>query len=188
MGLLVGALIGLSTMPVVGGAITALTALIGAFLGLSAPTIKWLPFALQSWRIIGFGVICVAAIIGGIYVRTHDLLRPPINEQVQILETAGFDPVVVRELVAYRNFGIVPDGKTAQMNEVSRGGVGGLFSTESIVCKQLVRTRGKKVTERLAVLKGAGNEYVVVAERIERNNPSNQVQLLNSAQVILCGI
>src|SRR5271163_3895364 len=91
MGLLVGALIGLSTVPVVVGVMSALTALVGAFLGLAAPASSRMPFSLQAWRIVGFGTISVLAIIGGIYLRTSQILEPPVKKQLNELTDAGFD-------------------------------------------------------------------------------------------------
>ncbi|WP_143290894.1 hypothetical protein [Burkholderia pseudomallei] len=187
MGLLVGALIGLSTVPVVGGLVTALTALVGAFLGLAAPTSTRMAFSLRAWRIIGFGFVCVVAIVAGIYLRTSQVLQPSIKDQVKALTDAEFDPLVARELIAYRDFGIVPGGKTVQMNEEQREGIAALFATTTSVCNQLVRAHNSSLSERLQALTAGGDYFAKMANRISHADLTSQNQLLDSTQTILCG-
>jgi hypothetical protein len=184
MGLLVGALIGLSTVPVVAGVISALTALVGGFLGLAAPTSARIPFSLQCWRIVGFGLISVLAIIAGIYLRTSQALQPPIKDQVKALTEAGFDTPTAQELIAYRDFGIVPSGKTVQTNVP---GIGGLFATMASVCNQLSRAHNNSSADRLQALAAGGDEFANMARRISRVDAASQKQLLDSAEIILCG-
>jgi hypothetical protein len=188
MGLLVGSLIGLSTVPVVGAVITSITALVGAFLGLAASAIKQLPFVIQSWRIVGFGVLCVTGILAGIYLRTNDVLHRPLKPQIDELVGAGFDRAAVLELVAYRHFGIMPSGKTVQLNEVSRRSIAALFSYDSSVCTQLLRARSDSIQERLLALESGGDFFALMAERIRRRNVSEQDSLLRSVNIILCEI
>ncbi|MBO2962253.1 hypothetical protein J4761_19695 [Burkholderia pseudomallei] len=187
MGLLVGALIGLSTVPVVGGLVSALTALVGAFLGLAAPTSTRMAFSLRAWRIVGFGLVSVLAIVAGIYLRTNQILQPSIKDQVNALIDAKFDPMVAQELIAYRDFGIVPGGKTVQMNEVQRGGIGALFDTQASVCNQLVRAHNSSTADRLRALSAGGDYFAKMADRISHADLASQNQLLDSAQTILCG-
>lgn len=182
MGLLVGTLIGLSTTSVVGSVLSSLTALIGAFLGLATTS-----FNANSWRIAGFGVVCAAAVVGGVYMRAHGALQPALKAQMDELQQAGFDVASSREIIAYHQFGIVPSGKVVQVNEVTKGAQGVLFANATVVCTPLKRAVGEDVKERLAALASGGEVYKQLAEQIGKAAPERQSQLVDSMKSILCG-
>lgn len=191
MGMLIGSLIGLSTVPVVGGVVSALTALIGAFLGLAGPNASKLPLTFQPARVIGFGLCCVIAIVAGIIIRTHHLLAPAAKDQVASLVAAGFDQPAAIELVAYQNFGIVPAGKTIQENRVTQAGTSGLFAFESesvsAVCKELSRSHDQAPSERLKAFPVGGAKFRAIGDRISHVPIGNQATMLDAVSLIFCG-
>jgi len=102
-GLLVGALVGLSSSSVVQTLVTALIAVATAIVGV-VPTdgakVRISPTA-HTWMAL-FGVCAFAGMVSGLYIRTHDMLSPTPSDLVERWEAAGFTAPAARALVAAR--------------------------------------------------------------------------------------
>lgn len=109
IGLLVGALIGLSTSEVVGSAVAALTALLAAFFGLAPGS----PAPGRVARVGAFALGALAGVGGGLYLRTHDSLSRSLNDRIAEWEAAGVDSTTSRRLVIFERTGLVGPGWTA---------------------------------------------------------------------------
>lgn len=112
VGLLVGFLVGLSSAPVVGLLVGAITALLASFLGLQSSTgaagdapdsdqfrDKLILIGLRGGM---FSFACLAGVFAGLYMRTHNVLSPPVpslKEQYLQLTEIGFSRQQARELV-----------------------------------------------------------------------------------------
>jgi hypothetical protein len=111
LGLCVGVLVGMTTSPVVGTVIGALTALFATIFGgqltLSPqpgqPTMDPTGFA----RIGAFGAMCTVGVLLGVTIRAHNLLGETPAAEVKALEEAGYSKPVALQLVMYRTFGLV---------------------------------------------------------------------------------
>jgi hypothetical protein len=110
LGLCVGVLIGMTTTPVVGTVIGALTALfatifgdqIGRSTGAGAA-----PDPAGFARIGAFGALCTVGALVGVSIRAHNVLGETPAVQVAGLEAAGFSKPIALQLYMYRTFGLV---------------------------------------------------------------------------------
>jgi hypothetical protein len=94
IGLLLGLLVGLSSSPVVSVVIGALASGLMVLLGLannaSQSESQVERINAGAARLLGFGLVCSLALIGEIYIRTHDLMTPSPKAQVDELNKADF--------------------------------------------------------------------------------------------------
>jgi hypothetical protein len=111
-GLLLGVLLGLSSSPVVGLVVGAVAALLASIIGLprvakDGDTVPSETVGAASRRFTAvragmFGIFCVAGLLGGIYLRTHDALspaRPSLRQRFNDLVDLGFSNAEARRAV-----------------------------------------------------------------------------------------
>lgn len=116
IGVLIGVLMGLAVSPTVGIIIGALASSLALILGLNDQHFS----RSKALRIGCFGFACVLAAPLGIYVRTHSLLVPSLEEQLSQYTSVGFSEEEARAFVQHTRFGIVsPDWKMAQGGAVA---------------------------------------------------------------------
>jgi hypothetical protein len=100
LGLLTGALVGLSTAPVVVSVLTAILALLAGFFAFgkvgSGPSL---------WRVAGFGFGGTMGLALGLMVRVQDLANASPAWEVARLTEAGFSPEQARELFTRSRYG-----------------------------------------------------------------------------------
>lgn len=102
VGALLGFTMGMSASPVVGTVLAALGAGLLALLGLKREgeaEREASVCAASSWRILGFGILAVAATLLGVAIRTHGWLSPSLAEQHRALTEAGFSDVEARQIL-----------------------------------------------------------------------------------------
>jgi hypothetical protein len=196
LGLLVGVLVGLSSSPVVSVVIGALASGMVTLLGFVQVKDESAARAEGSVvRLGGFGVACTAAILLGLYVRTHNLASPSIADQVAEVQKAGYSGEQARRWVAYKNVGAVLDpGSASESNghatpargtEAVAGSV--LFSGEdSGECQHFDTGRYKDVSEHLYSLRQSGGKYAEYADRISTLDPGKQKAVLESLRLLAC--
>ena len=199
MGVLVGALVGLSVSPVVGTILGGLAALLVAFLGLNEE--KTPPGAAadpaharraqgRSIRAGAFGLTCAVAVVLGIVIRTHGLLSVPVDRQVATWEAAGFTRSDAQHLVAYRELGILPPGRTAAADTAlaPKAATSGLFTGAlSGECSQLERERHRDLGEELNAYGRAGGRWAALAAALRTVPPARQREILDAAWSLACG-
>ena len=102
LGLLVGILVGLSSSPVVSVVVGALAAGMVTLLGFTRSSKGSEPSYSEgsTIRLGGFGVACAAAVIWGLFIRTHNWASPSIAEQVSDVQKAGYSGEEARRWVA----------------------------------------------------------------------------------------
>jgi hypothetical protein len=197
LGLLVGVLVGLSSSPVVSVVVGALAAGMVTLLGF-VQSVKAGETSNSEGSVVrlgGFGVACTAAILLGLFIRTHDLLSPSIADQVSEVQKAGYTSPEARRWVAYKNVGAVLEsgssgGSTAQP-ETGRGAesVAGsvLFSSaDAGECQHFDTARYKDVPEHLYSLRQSGGKYAEYAEKISTLDASRQKAVLDSLRLLAC--
>jgi len=104
VGLLLGALVGLSISPVVSGVIGTISGLLAVLLGLNE---KYLS-PVKSIRIGAFGFSCVAGILLGIYIRTNNAMMPDREKMLNDYMKVGFSKQVALDFIVYREFNMIP--------------------------------------------------------------------------------
>ncbi len=107
LGLLVGTIIGLSIAQVTGIILGALTSLLAAFFGLRTGK----EGETGNQVIIGsFGITCVLAIFLGLFIRTHNLLAPSLQNDIKEYKAAFFDTGDIKKIILFKELGLVPQG------------------------------------------------------------------------------
>ncbi len=112
LGTLVGLLVGLSSSPVVSTVVGALATALVTLLGFALPA-KSAKDASETTttitgsaaRIAAFGFTCAAALLSSLYIRTHALLSPSVQEQVSEITNAHYTDQQARQWVAFKNLG-----------------------------------------------------------------------------------
>lgn len=197
LGLLVGILVGLSSSPVVSVVVGALAAGMVTLLGFTRSSTGGEPSYSEgsTIRLGGFGVACAAAVILGLFIRTHNWASPSIAEQVSDVQKAGYSGEEARRWVAYKNIGaILQPGSSSGSNSQSppnRGAelVAGsvLFSgADSGECQHFDTNRYKDAPEHLYSLRQSGGKYAEYAEKISTLDAAQQKAVLDSLRLLFC--
>ena len=127
VGLLLGALVGLSISPVVSGVIGTKSGLLAVLLGLNE---KYLS-PVTSLRIGAFGFSCVAGILLGIYIRTNNAMMPDREKMLNDYMKVGFSKQVALDFIVYREFNMIPaDWKNGTKPSASQSGNGAQVSAD----------------------------------------------------------
>lgn len=103
LGLCVGILVGMTTTAVIGTVIGALAALFATVFGVRLQDVEG--FA----RIGGFGAFCVLGVLVGVGLRTHNVLGISVSQQVSEWVDAGYPPATARQIVLFRELGLLSD-------------------------------------------------------------------------------
>ncbi|MGB5943776.1 MAG: hypothetical protein WBG71_12910 [Leeuwenhoekiella sp.] len=104
LGGLIGLIIGLSIAEVTGIILGALTSLLAAFFGLRPDKEGETG---DKWIIGWFSLGCVLTITGGIMLRTHNFLAPPVGQDIEIYREIGFTNAEIKEVILAREFGLI---------------------------------------------------------------------------------
>ncbi len=112
IGLLVGVLMGIAVSPTVGIVIGALASSLALMLGLNDQHFSHA----KAFRIGSFGFVCVAGAFLGIFIRTHHLLAPSLQTQLNDYAKAGYTKEEALDFIKFTKFGILnPNWKIASM-------------------------------------------------------------------------
>lgn len=150
LGLMLGLLLGLSGTPVIAAVVGAIAALLGALVlpqlpGASPAGDGDKQRVVVDLRAGALGLACVAGLLGGIWLRTHDALSPrplTLTEKWEQWKAIGFSPEEARTLAA-RGEGV---GTTAGATTAATPGMGPvatsatrtiLFGDRTTRCEQL---------------------------------------------------
>lgn len=142
-GLLLGALVGLSVSAVVGSVVGGVVALLATFLGLkddagAGSTATAEETIARRLGVGVFGLACVAGVIGGLAMRTHDVLAMSPKQQVAQWKDAGYPEPEARGIVALKVAGLVPKDATVQKRSPTEEGGGTvLFGADVRFCDTL---------------------------------------------------
>jgi len=188
LGLLVGLLIGMTTSSVVGSVVGSLIALIVAVVGLNKET-SVIFSAASALRLAAFSVVATLAVLGGVAIRTHDLLSPSPKTIFLELKDAGFPEGEALALVRFRRFGLLPAGAQAAVPEnlTVKSDLSTLFSNSSDHCNDLHRDLNLSVPERIARLEQYGGSFAFVADKLKALPDDRRAKLLDAVEFYVCG-
>lgn len=197
LGLLVGVLVGLSSSPVVAVVVGALAAGMVTLLGFTRSGKDGEPSYSEGSviRLGGFGVACAAAVLFGLFIRTHNWLSPSISSQVSEVQKAGYSDEEARRWVAYKNIGAILESGSSKGSDnqstPARGteSVAGsvLFSgANSGECQHFDTSRYKDAPEHLYSLRQLGGKYAEYAEKISTLDATQQKTVLESLRILFC--
>jgi len=214
LGLLVGVLVGLSSSPVVSVVVGALASGMVTLLGfVRSPKEGETPSSDGSVvRLGGFGVACAAAVLLGLFIRTHNWLSPSIADQVAEVQRAGYSGEEARRWVAYKNVGAVlepvistavgsepPDARGTDAHRGAPASANTLMAAAQPVagsvlfaggnsgeCQYFDTSRYKDAPEHLYSLRQMGGNYAKYAEKISTLDATEQKKVLDSLRLLFC--
>lgn len=206
IGLLVGIIVGLSVSPVVKIILGSLAGLLAAFLGFqdsifskqndqdNAQTQHLIK--MSSIRSGSFGFACVAGILAGVLLRSHDVLTISTKAQVARWVEAGYDSSYARDLVVYQKLRLQPDSAKFTVNpEVAALTIdasgGFLFTKKEMLnyCTTLsMSTYNDNVEYTLEAYDGMTPEIRNLAANIRKVPGSNQKLIIESTVGLICSL
>ncbi|MBM3522092.1 MAG: hypothetical protein FJX57_03980 [Alphaproteobacteria bacterium] len=187
LGLLLGLLIGLSVTPVVSIVVTALVGLLAGLFGLNDK----LPLGITATgarRLAAFGLVAVVATPVAIWMRTHDVLGPSLDDQRAILRKIGYpdDSPEHKAVLLSLRFGIDTTAKPQVAEGARRAGSGVLYGGEAAALCGKLQMSGA-TGDLLTVLDGASDaKHRALAPRIRALPADKQAAALDYARLFLC--
>lgn len=197
IGLLVGIIVGLSVSPVVSIILGSLAALLAAFMGLQdggaaepANPNFLSRLNMSGLRMGSFGFACVAGILFGLFIRSHDLLSIPVERQVEKWTKAGYKVEEARQFVAFQKLGVKPAAKEIIAGNIQKAGSSNLYAGLSQIdlCYEISLARyGDDASEVLKAYRRQENEKLTrLADQIERLPGDEQKHVLKAVEEVLC--
>jgi hypothetical protein len=214
LGLLLGLLIGLSNSPVVavvvGALASGLMVLLGfvpnkvaaADAGAGAAGVDALRAA--GWRLAGFGFACSAALLAGMYIRTHEAMSPTPEAQMKRLTAAGFSADEARAWVAFKDAGLLfktgggtgpggtaGGGETATVVDKEHSGANSgssfLFAQAGVDnCRMFTEENYPSGDEELRALTAAGAPFKAMAEALRPLDGEKRAAALKVLRTVYC--
>ena len=186
LGLLIGLIIGLSIAEVTGVILAALTSLLAAFFGLRSS----IDGEKGNQIIIGtFGFSCILAILLGIFIRTHNSFSPSIENDIETYKKAKLTDKEVKDLILFKEFGLVPDGLTFSKEAKQNNRESVLMADKqkkSELCTLIDGT--SSYTEMRAAFVNTSLKHQEIIEILEKKNidTSTTKNILLNIKNILC--
>jgi len=147
--MLAGALVGLSTAPIVASVVSAIMALLAGFFAfgkkLEGPAL---------WRVAGFGFGGVMGLTIGLVVRVQDLANASPAREVARLTDAGFTPERAREIFQQSRYGATVTPQAARSS--------GLFDGGADLCGRIQMLPPAEVRAILGGAEQPGPRHVIV--------------------------
>ncbi len=193
LGLLLGLLVGMSSTPVVANVIAAFTAAMIAFIGLRAndspnsPSDETSRSSSALARTSGFALACVASVLLGLFIRTHDLLSPTLADRAKIWEQLGFSPAETRAILLYQQANVVPESWKFSPSEKATTQSSLLYGSEASLCAEARPERFANTAETLQAWKKFGGIWERTSELIAHNvAPEKQDNAVKEAHQMIC--
>ncbi len=194
IGLLVGILVGMSASPVVGTVVGAVTAILAAFLGLSGPATDadaskrhLLRTSSSPHRIIAFGLLAVAGLFLGLWMRTHNALSPSRATDVQSWIDAVFPPQEARGLRVYAELGLAPEGLKPAESSAKSTTNSVLYGSGRDACRNLEPRRFISAEETLKAWDLEEGMWTALASLIRKLDAKDPSNLLTTTWTKVCG-
>ncbi len=187
LGLCVGTLIGMTTAPVVGTVVGALAALFATIFGVRLQDLEG--FA----RIGGFGAFCVLGVLAGVALRTHNVLGITETQQVQEWRAAGYDERTARQIVLYRELGLLA-GKAGTLTPTARADKVGpsaasahLSASGGEECSQMAPANFANDPARiLRSYRNSGGHWAALAASLDGVDPKKQLAVAEAIWRLAC--
>lgn len=187
LGLCVGILIGMTTAPVIGTVVGALAALFATVFGVRLQDVEG--FA----RIGGFGALCVLGVLVGVALRTHNILGITITQQVDEWVVAGYDKATARQIVLYRELGLLSD-KSGTLGPTPRAEKIGPSPTSAHLsalgedeCYQMAPTNFASDPARIIrSYRNSGGAWATLAQSLAGLPTEKQLMIVEAAWRLAC--
>lgn len=187
LGLCLGILIGMTTAPIVGTVVGALAALFGTVFGVRLQDLEG--FA----RIGGFGAFCLFGVLLGVVLRTHNILGITVTQQVKEWVAAGYDTTTARQIVLYRELGLLSD-KSGRLTVTPRSEKVGLSTASAHLSaageEECAQTDPANFANDPAKIirsySSFGGEWNVLASSLKELPPDKQRAIADAAWRLAC--
>ncbi|MBB5063079.1 hypothetical protein [Granulicella mallensis] len=195
LGLLLGALIGLSQSPIATNVAGALTGALALFLGLSTKGESGgqLPTTLRASaaKTCGFGVACTLSVVLSLYARTHNTFSTAVKPQIDELIGAGFTQDEAHAWVAYKNAGLLfrmnREMTASESDKRAQTAESILFSDPGVdPCFNFDPKRIAGVDARVAAMRNSGPRFLALAEAISKMDPATKEAVMNGMSQLFC--
>lgn len=176
IGLLIGFLIGMTTLGVVGIIIGTLSTILLAYLG----TKKESTSESNAIRIGAFGLFCVVGILSGLYLRvTNAFLPSPSAEVSEWMKDGIFTQEEAKTYYIYDRFAFVPEGQVIDTLKDRKSGRTILYSVASTQsdCDKLEDYEAYSVTNKLDAYDKLGGVWSKGVAQIKQLTTSESEQL-----------
>lgn len=177
LGLLIGTIIGLSIAQVTGIILGALTSLLAAFFGLRSSK----DGETGNQITIGtFSLTCVFSIFFGLFIRTHNLLTPSLENQINEYKIAHFDTSEIKKIILFKELGLVPAGQSYSKDAIQTNRNSVLMTADQkslYLCGEVNESSGLAEIKK-AFDNSGGNYYEI--ERQLSSAISDSVKLRNT--------
>jgi hypothetical protein len=187
LGLCVGILIGMTTAPVVGTVVGALAALFATVFGVRLQDVA--AFA----RIGGFGAFCVLGVLIGVALRTHNVLGISVTQQVNEWVAAGYDKATARQIVIYRELGLLSDksgvlAPTSRAEKVGPSAASGHLSARGEdECNQMAPENFANDPDKIIrSYRNSGGAWEILAQSLVGLPPEKQRSIAEASWRLAC--
>lgn len=176
VGLLIGLMLGLSASPVVATVMTALTGLLGGFIGVRSSSDNQTTSPCDMVFAITFAFAAILGIFTGLYMRNHNLLSPTLAQQKQQWIEIGFEEDQALALVVRQRLGT---SSTKSANSTTASSLSGITSTYLFAgnasnCGKLKPASFSDNDELTRAWRSEGDRWEQIANNVEKNIPSDQ--------------
>lgn len=188
LGLLLGLLVGLSASEVVAGVVTAIAGLLAALFGLRSENAAGPMPGGNGARVAGFALAMAAALLAGVFVRTHGLLEPSHAESAAAWVKAGLSAGEAAKLVAFERTGLLPERRSTGTANRTVAGTGALFGAVSLGACEALQARNYATAEALegALLFEGGDWAGLVARLPAEASPAERLRWLQRQVDDIC--
>lgn len=181
LGLLIGLLIGLSTVNTVGLIIGTLSSVLLVLLGFKGEG----DVLAQALRVGAFGLFCSAAILAGLYLRVNNSFVPSVESELKRWSANGaFTQEEAKKYFLYEKFGFMPTGAVVDTSVNVKKNQTVLYSSEVSFqdCEKLIGYENFPLNEELLAYEKIGGVWervaVSVRESIEQENQKETLHLI----------
>lgn len=188
-GLLLGLLLGLAASPVVGVVVGALAALLAALVGVQLPGRGDAPSPNQRraghWRAAAFSLACVLGVLGGLYIRTHDLLSPAphsLQQRVDELTGIGFSASEARRIVVLHK---LDDTPIAAATPTAPSSKSLLFAAQAERCERLNPERFKDLAATVAAYRAMDEPAMARVAQAISNQAGDEAARMDLLRAVL---
>lgn len=186
LGLLIGLLIGLSTVGTVGLIIGALSSALLVLLGLKGNE----DGQNNALRIGAFGIFCAAAVLTGLYLRVNDSFAPSIESEIdKWTSDNNFSKEEAKKYFLYEKFGFIPSEAIRDTSVNVKKNQTVLYNAEVSFqdCEKLKGYENFQVEEELLAYEKTGGVWERVAKSVKEEVDANQQkEVLHLIRKCLC--
>jgi hypothetical protein len=185
LGGFVGLLVGLAVSEVVAAVLAGLNAVLGGLFCFGADLGK-LSNGGRTWRIVGFGGTAAIATVAGIWLRTHGVLAPSLDERLKELTRAGLSADTARNIALYQHAGMDATGRLPVVQSKMNATTSALFSANPETCNHLGASRYGDDAERLDAFARAGGSWEIISRFTRQIEMSERGSLLQAVWSLAC--